>query len=280
MAKAVIGTTTTADLLVVEGLRDLSPVLDRLSGSVLIVGGLMVRAWLHAHPIGLPVRATADIDLGVDKRRLQLRASSSVVAPLLQQHGFDPARTDGGGPFRFSKTLSNGELLVDLLVAPGASRSDPPLLEKGITSVAAPGLAYALTRGPCALTCEFVAKRGSEVAKFDLPLAHLDAAFVMKAELSRSGQRVRADRRRADTVDAVMLAAACLESDDAVETLRKNGTRRDVGRAVAWLRTSFRDARTAEARRVERHFQDELGRTGMSEWAVDVAARFDRLFES
>lgn len=280
MARAVIGAAKRPDLVVVEGLRDLLPVLDRLAGSVLIVGGLMVRLWLHAHPIGLPVRSTADIDLGIDRRRLQLAPSSSVVAPLLRKQGFGPAGAEAGGPFRFSKRLPHGELLVDLLVAPGASRSDPPVLEKGVTSLAAPGLAYALERGTCAMTCEFLDRSGAVLATLDLPLAHLDAAFVMKAALSLSGQRVRVDRRRTDTVDAVMLAAACLARPGAVDVLRRNRARRDVGRAVGWLRASFRDVKTAEARRVERHFEDELGRTGMAEWAVDVAARFEKAFES
>jgi len=52
----------------------------------------------------------------------------------------------GEDGFRFEKHLQHGSILVDLLIAKGASRSKPPILEKGIETIAAPGLAYALSR--------------------------------------------------------------------------------------------------------------------------------------
>lgn len=273
MDRILVGTTTKADRLLVAGLVDLQPVLDALQGSVLIVGGLMTRLWLHAHPIGLPARATADVDLGIDRRRLQLAATSRVVKPLLEKHGFDPGGGGAGEPFRFAKEFTGGQkLVVDLLVAPGASRSEPPLLEKDLTSLAAPGLAYALLRGVYVMPVDFF--DDGETRSFDLPLPHLDAAFVMKAELTRSGMRSRADRRRTDTVDAMSLAASCLDRPDSMKALKSHRTRSDVRGALRWIGESFGDPKTAAARRVEEHFRQEFGRAGSGEWAVDVARRF------
>lgn len=48
MDRILVGTTTKADRLLVAGLVDLQPVFNALQGSVLIVGGLMTRLWLHA----------------------------------------------------------------------------------------------------------------------------------------------------------------------------------------------------------------------------------------
>jgi hypothetical protein len=46
--------------------------------------------------------------------------------------------------FRFRKRFGDGEaLLVDVFVAKGASRQEPPVLEKGVVTLAAPGLTYA-----------------------------------------------------------------------------------------------------------------------------------------
>lgn len=279
MDRIFVGTTTKADRLLLAGLVDLQPVFNALQGSVLIVGGLMTKLWLHAQPIGLPARATADVDLGIDRRRLQLAATSKVIRPLLEKHGFDAGGGQPGEPFRFSKEFTGGQkLLVDLLVASGASRSEPPLLEKDLTSLAAPGLAYAFLRGVYVMPVDFF--DDGETSGFDLPLPHLDAAFVMKAELTRSGMRSRADRRRTDTVDAMSLAASCLDRPDCMEALKTHRTRSDVRGALRWIAESFGGPKTAAARRVEEHFRQEFGRAGSGEWAVDVARRFVATLDS
>ncbi len=86
-------------------------------------------------------------------------------------------------------------MLVDLFVAKAASRNEPPLLERGIETLAAPGLAYALTRPAVMVELELVDGTGSTVV--DLPLPSLDAAFVLKARSRRGGSLAgRRHRRR------------------------------------------------------------------------------------
>lgn len=141
--RAAIGVTGPADRLLATGLNDLRPVLEGLRGHVLVVGGLMAGVWLHLRPVGdIPARATADIDLGIDRRGLRLTADSVRVQPLLEDREYTPLGGDDG--FRFRKEFGPGEtLLVDVFIAKGASRARPPLLERGLATLAAPGLTYA-----------------------------------------------------------------------------------------------------------------------------------------
>ena len=133
-----------ADQLLYEGLPLLAPVLKELGDGAVLIGGLATAAWLTACPVGLPVRATRDIDLGIDRTMLGLRGDRSVVGTLLTEHGFHSGYN--GEAFRFAQTTSIGDFVVDLLVAPGASRREPPIIEPGLPTLAAPGLAYALLR--------------------------------------------------------------------------------------------------------------------------------------
>jgi len=196
MPRAVIAVDSDADRVLAAALTDLGPVLAELRGSVLVLGGLMQRIWLELRPVeGTAARATADVDLGIDRKSLRLTATSERVGPLLKQTGYRPLPGEDG--FRFEKKLERGSMLVDLFVAKGASRNEPPLLERGIETLAAPGLAYALTRPAVMVELELVDGSGSTVV--DLPLPSLDAAFVLKAALVESGVRLRPDRRERDT---------------------------------------------------------------------------------
>ncbi|CAN5797769.1 hypothetical protein BH23ACT12_BH23ACT12_07110 [soil metagenome] len=273
MDAITIAVVTEADRLLVKALQQLAPVLKALEGRVMVVGGLMTRLWLFAYPIGLPPRATVDVDLGIDRKLLGLTSKSQVVRPLLEEHGFVPGAADPDQPFRFYKTVSPGQnVIVDLLMAPGASKDDPPLLERNLTSVAAPGLAYGLLRGVQPMAVDFC--DGDEHIRVQLPLPHVDAAFVMKAELTRTGLRIRPDRRRVDTVDAVSLASACLKSKDGLRPLKEHARRSDVKGALCWLAESFHDSKSAPARRVEQHFREEFGRMDGDRWAVRVVKQF------
>lgn len=178
-----------ADRLLVTGLLDLKSILDELRGNVLIIGGLMARMWLHLRPVeGIPPRATADVDLGIDRQGLGLTATSERVRPLLEAQSYKQLPGDEG--FRFRKSFGAGEaLLVDLFVAKGASRHEPPMLEKNLMTLAAPGLAYALSRGPYVVDAAFV--DGATTTALELPLPRLDAAFVLKGALVASGVRTR-----------------------------------------------------------------------------------------
>jgi hypothetical protein len=190
-----------ADRLLYEGLPLLSPALDELGDGALLIGGLAVAAWLDARPVGLPFRPTRDVDLGIDRRGLRITRDRQVVGPLLRALEFWPGYNEE--EFRFARETSAGLFVVDCLVAKGASREQPPIVEPGISSLAAPGLAYALTRGPVPLRIILVAE---ERRSIELRTCTLDSLFVMKAALTAGGERARRDRQITDTTDAVMLA--------------------------------------------------------------------------
>jgi hypothetical protein len=270
--RALIGVTGPADRLLVRGLADLQPLFEELHGNVLLVGGLMARVWLHLRPVeGLLPRATADIDLGIDRGGLGLTARSERIKPMLEAKDYRPLPGDEG--FRFRKELEGAPLLVDVFVAKGASREEPPILEKGVRTLAAPGLAYGLSRGPRAVEVEFA--DGGDATELRLPLPTLDAAFVMKGALTSSGVRLRADRRQRDRVDTVMLAAACLQDADALQALRA-AKGKEPRAALRWMRESLDDAGTPAAQALERHLLDEHALPGGGEWAVGVAERLAR----
>ena len=271
-----INVTGPADRLLFEGLPYLQPAIEELGDGAMLIGGLATATWIEASDIGLPMRATHDVDLGIDRRRLRLSANSKKVQPLLRQQGFEPLV--GDQQFRFVRDTAAGEFLVDLLVAPGASREDPPLLEADLASLAAPGLAYAILRRPTVLALTIVDDK--DARRFELPIVKLDAAFVMKGALSAGGRRLKPDRRITDTSDAVMLAAACTADESSVTHLREHRRRKDVRAAIRWLAESFGDAKTAAARRVERHFESELGQSGGGAWAITASKRFMRSLES
>lgn len=278
MEEASIAVTGPADRLVVATLQDLRPLFERHRGHVLILGGLMTRLWLHLRPLeGIGPRATADVDIGVDKRGLKLTANSEKLAPLLRELKYEPGAY--GEPFRFSKTMENGaEALVDLVVAKGASRHEPPLLEKGISTVAAPGLAYAVSRGPRYATVEFV--DGVATAVFELPLPTLDAALVLKGALVASDVRMQADRKERDTVDTVLLAAAAADDREAMVALSAGRAKSsEARRATEWLVRELGSPTGAAARRMATYLRREQGIGEGGEWAAGVAAAFGRALD-
>jgi hypothetical protein len=272
-----IGVTGPADRRLVAGLHEIGPILDELEPAVLVVGGLMGRLWLHAVPIEIPARPTADIDLGIDRRRLQLAAESRVVGPLLDRLGFKGGYA--GEPFRYAKTIDGvGEILLDIVVPPGTSRENPPLVERGLETVAAPGLAYAVLRRPVTVNVSFV--DDGRHADFRLPIPTVDAALVLKAALVESGVRRRPDRVRSDSVDAIALAAACVKRPDALHALHDHRRRSDVRKSVRWLADAFRSPTAIGSRRVETHFQHEGYGAGGGRWAAEVAGAFGAALEA
>lgn len=274
MNEAVIGVKGDADRLLVAGLNELRPVFEHLGDNALVVGGLMARLWLFAEPIEIAPRATGDVDLGVDRKGLRIAGDRQVLAPLLEGAGFEPRA--GEEQFRFVKEIDGGAFPVDLGVAPGSSRNEPPLLEKGIQTIAIPGLAYALERRTT-MRAKFVAD--DSVEEFELPFPELDAAFVLKGALCEKGVRNRTDRRQRDTVDAVCLAAACVGNEPSLDSLAASRKRADVKAAIRWVRENFGAADSAAARRVRQHFEEESGSSGGGEWAVGVIERFSGLLE-
>ena len=230
----------------------------------------MARVWLHIRPVEeIPPRATADVDLGVDRRGLGLTSSTARVRPLLEDRGYESRGGDEG--FRFEKSLGDGAtMIVDVFVAKGASREEPPLLEKGVVTLAAPGLTYALDRGPYFVDIDFVDRESTTTV--ELPLPTLDAAFVLKGALAASGVRMRPDRRERDRVDAVMLAAACASDPHAVAALRSTSNK-EARRAIEWLQTSVASPASAVARTLGSYLSDEHGLDGGNEWTAGIAER-------
>jgi hypothetical protein len=265
MLRCEISVKSDADRLLYEGLPLLMPVLDELGEGALLIGGLATMAWLAARPVGLPIRATRDVDLGIDRAILGLRGNRAIVGKLLRAHGFKPGYAEEA--FRFAHETPAGVFVVDLLVAPGASRAEPPILEPGLPSLAAPGLAYAMLRGATPLELNLV---GEKQRSFALQTVKLDAAFVLKAALVASGARQQENKRITDTVDAIMLAAACASDDETMMELSAQRKRSDVRAAVRWIGEQFTSPRSAAARRVTTHVGSEDG----GEWASRVAQRF------
>lgn len=258
---------TPVDHLLYEGLPLLAPALDTLGDGALLIGGLAVAAWLDAHPVGLPFRPTRDVDLGIDRQSLRIGRDRRVVGPLLRALEFYPGHNNE--EFRFARETSKGLFVVDCLVAKGASRAQPPIIERGISSLAAPGLAYAFTRGPVPLRISLIE---AERHVIDVRTVTLDAAFVMKATLTAGGHRTRPDRRITDTTDAVMLAAACLDHGAAIDALAENRRQSEVKLALGWMREQFDSPRAVVPRRVGEHFESDTA----AQWAAEVAAEFNR----
>jgi hypothetical protein len=213
----------------------------------------------------VPLRPTFDVDLGIDRFAVGITRTRTVVGPLLESQNFSP--NFGGEPFRFWRETGEGPLVVDLLVAKGASRETPPVVELGIESLAAPGLRYALGRD--AVPLELVL-RAEESRTFRLHTITLDAAFVMKAALVVSGVRTRPDQRISDTADAVMLAAACARDPEAMTQLRDAQGRGEPRTAIRWVTERFGNVRTAEARRMGEFLGGDEG----AAFAVAVATEF------
>jgi hypothetical protein len=67
MRRYEIPVHSPADEVLYDGLPELAPVLAALGRGALLIGGLASAAWLSSRPVGLPVRATRDIDLGIDR---------------------------------------------------------------------------------------------------------------------------------------------------------------------------------------------------------------------
>lgn len=257
-----------ADRLLYDGLPRLQPVLDRLGSRALLIGGLATAAWLEARPVGLAPRATRDVDLGIDRLGLGLRRGEATIAPLLREQEFAPGF--GGEDFPFSYDTERGPFIVDLFVARGASRDEPPIVEAGLETLAAPGLAYAIARGAVPLTV--VLDLDGEKRTSSMHTTTLDAAFVMKASLIASGVRTQPDKRITDTADAIMLAAACAADPIAMAALAEHGTHSEAKKAINWVAEQFTSPTSAAARRMARHVGDDVGAT----WAVDAAAAFMR----
>jgi hypothetical protein len=138
-----------------------------------------------------------------------------------------------------------------------------------VATLAAPGLTYAFARHPYFVDVEFV--DGDTTTALELPLPTLDAAFVLKGALVESGVRTRADRRRRDRVDAIMLAAACLSDGEALQALRQ-AQNKEARDALRWLAERVTHAESPVAETIGDYLYAEHDLPGGSDWAVEIAA--------
>ena len=231
----------------------------------------MARVWLHLRPVeDIPPRATADVDLGIDRQGLRLSVSDELVKPLLERLDYVPQPGEEG--FRFRKTFGEGEaLVVDVFIPKGQSREEPPMLEKDVETLAAPGLAYAMKRGHRLVVVEFV--DGDQVTEVELPMPTLDAAFVLKGALAASGVRGLRERRERDRVDSVMLAAACLEDAEAMAALRE-ASNKEAKRAIAWIVRELADEDAAVPLTLGKYLETQFSVPGGAAWSVGIGQRF------
>jgi hypothetical protein len=265
--RATVGISPELAAIYADSLPVLQRVLDSLDEGYVLVGGIAVQYWLTVRPVrGFPVRPTADIDVGIDRMVIGSTGDRTVLRPLLDTEGF--RNEQGDEEFRFRRKTAAGSLVLDIVVAPGASRETPPLAEMGMPSVAAPGLAYAFIRGPVRGEIEFnSAGGGSNLLVGWFPA--LDAAFVLKAALVESGVRTRPDRVQTDTSDAVLLAAAMLADEGALATFREHASRSEVKRATKWFKGAFATSESIGSNRLRKTYRSEEA----VELAMDIAER-------
>jgi hypothetical protein len=125
MPRFILSADRPVDRVLLAGLLHLRPVIEELADGVLLIGGLATTAWLASSPLELPLRATRDVDLGVDRIALGLTRGTRRIGPLLERHEFE--RRAGDEPFRFRRSTRAGDFIVDLLLPRGASSARPPL---------------------------------------------------------------------------------------------------------------------------------------------------------
>ena len=244
----------------------LQPVLDALGSGALVIGGLVSAAWLSTRPVGLPVRATRDVDLGINRVALGVRKDHAPIRPLLVKHGFQPGF--GGEEFRFFCEIDQHPFVVDLLLPSGASRAKPPEVERGIATLEAPGLRYAIDRGPVPMEAR---TRGGRDATLRHARHHAGRRLRHEGRPGRQRCAHPARQRVVDTADAIMLAAACAADQDAMAALVAKRRSGGPKKAIRWITESFASEGAAAARRMVDHIGEPAG----AAWAVAAAAQFE-----
>lgn len=186
-----------------------------------ILGGWMVRAWTEGGEAGGKARPTVDVDLGILPQRAANLAG--LVPVRLSAAGLKPA----GEPFRFEGPAG---VLLDLVVPPGSSRSEPARLGEQIVFVA-PGSRFAFELPP-----ERVRVGLQPAGSLEFQTPRLAAALVLKLTVLAA----RRQRHRDDARDvAALLGAVRPEPAVAVGDLQSHRRRKDVGSALVCLARMF-----------------------------------------
>ncbi len=259
---------TPAERVAVETLTRVQPLLDELEGGVLLIGGLMARLVVERSGVELPIRPTADVDLGVTRKDpVRLYGSVARVGPRLRELGFESGADAAHGTYRFVG-VDQPELIVDVLSVPNERRDTTPHLEPGIEAIEAPGLSYAFAQGVDVAHVRFADAEGAVLGDVRVPLPRPDAAFVLKAALV--GRRSHPPVLAADTADAVSLAAVVLGSEPSLDRLDRAKSTSELAACRRFV-AACADAESAHARRVA----DGLGfdrsqRVTYATWAADI----------
>lgn len=220
------------------GFRALQVVADAVRGlpddAWRIVGGWMVRAWGAEGPA---LRPTVDVDL-------ELRPTKAVrlarrVPERLRAAGLRP-HTE---PFRF---VAEGGILIDLLIAPGGSRHDPPRLgDQMVFEAEGSRLAFELAPERVRVM------RGGEGVHILVP--RLAGALALKTVVLAQSRPLRV---RIDAQDvAILLEVARGEPEPLVADLRAHARMSDVRR----MRRGLLDLFAGEGSRGTRWVAQELG---------------------
>lgn len=231
----------------VSAVNDLPPEAWR------IVGGWMVRGWAELSGSEVFARQTIDADLELLPNKAVER--SRRVPQRLRDAGLAPADE----PFRF-----RGEdgARVDLLVAPGSSRHDPPRLGgQEVFEVEGSRLAFTLPPE------RVVVRRGAEKCTIQIP--RLAAALVIKAILVAKGRRLRV---RDDAQDvAALLRAVRNEPEPVVSDLIANARGSEVKRARRALKQILSDERARAAEWISQELGSRASLTAIADarWLAD-----------
>jgi len=242
----------------VVGFRALGVVIDSLmdvpDAAWRVVGGWMVRAWVEGSAVGA-ARPTVDVDVAL----LASRGGGKVeeVPQRLRDAGLLP--TDE--PFRLR---GPDDLLVDLLVPPGASRADPPRLGTHIVFEAR-GSRFGFEMPP-----EPVSVRLDD-DRLGFPTVRLAAALVLKAVVLGVA---RPGRTEVDAVDVARLLSVVRDGPaEAISDLRSHSRRRDVREGLQRLATFFGSGEDPGAVLVARETDDATALTAVADarWLLGQA---------
>lgn len=253
MKEVSLNAASDADAIGFKALQATVSAVGRLVNGWLIVGGWMVRLWVRSVPDSLDERLTVDVDLAL----LRSREERVVDVPdKLRAAAFLPQEE----PFRF---VRKDGARIDLLVPPGASRSEPPRIGKQEVFEAA-GLRFSFE-----LPAEkFTVRLRSQTVTVKTPA--LAGALVAKA-VALGLRRPRG--AQADAVDVgSLLAVVEAEPSPAIEHLAEHRRRSDVREAVRVIRRDFRSLDSSGASWVNRakSQREALRAVSRAQWLLDA----------
>lgn len=217
-----------------------------------VIGGWMVRAWVEGAGVG-SLRPTVDVDLLLLASRGSGKAER--VPVRLNEAGLLPFEE----PFRLR---GPDDVLVDLLVPPGASRKVPPRVGDQIVFEAR-GSRFGFELPP-----EHVSVRMGE-ERLGFPTVRLSAALVVKAIVLGIG---RPGRAQVDAVDvARLLSVVRVDPEEAIADLRSHARQSEVKDARRQLHRLFAREEDAGVQLVARDTDSATALTAVADarWLLE-----------